>query len=137
MKRITPASSLFIVLCLVLITACDKVAPTFSKQPGDVVKTFYSAANEGKYSEVEEMISDNAKNILTGTIGQMTGGLKGFCDKSTRNGTLTKVEITKEDVRGEGATVFAKLVFKDGSSDNNDKTFLIKQNGAWKVNLEN
>jgi hypothetical protein len=46
-----------------------------------------------------------------------------------------RVDITKEVIRGEGATVTANIAFKDGSTRYNDKTHLIKEKGSWKIAL--
>ena len=51
------------------------------------------------------------------------------------SGSIIRVDITKEEIRGEGATVTANIAFKDGSTKNNDKTNLIKEKGSWKIAL--
>ncbi len=35
----------------------------------------------------------------------MQGGLKGVWDKTTREGTISRIEILSEGIRGEGAKV--------------------------------
>src|SRR5450759_772627 len=77
---------------------------------------FYLASNEGRYSEAEQMLSEDAKRAIKGDLGQLAGGFKSICDKNTRDGTITRVDIQKEEVRGEGATVVVKISFKDGTS---------------------
>jgi hypothetical protein len=102
------------------------------ESPSSVVKEFFALANEGKYTDAEKLLSTEFKGALNGVIGQMTGGIKGLCDDVTKNGTLTRVEVVSEEVRGEGATVIAKLHFKDGSTKE-DKTALRKENGKWRI----
>ena len=105
------------------------------KSPGDVVKAFYTAANEGEFSELEETISEATIIALKSHLGQLGGGIKGTCDRISRNGSIIRVEITKEEIRGQGATVTANISFKDGSTKSNDKTNLIKEKGSWKIAL--
>jgi hypothetical protein len=57
------------------------------------------------------------------------------CDRKSRNGSIIRVDITKEEIRGESATVTANIAFKNGSTKNNDKTHLIKEKGSWKIAL--
>lgn len=119
---------LLFIISLIFFIGCDS-----SKSPSDVVKDLYSAANEGKYSDAEKLFSQETLNAIKGLLGQMGGGLKGICDENTKNGSITRVEILKEEIRGEGATVIARIYFKDNTTKENDKTSLIKEKGIWKI----
>ena len=70
---------------------------------------------------------------MDGGIGAVLGGVKGTCDKSTGNGTMTSVEIRSEETRGEGATVVANVRLRNGGGFPYDRTELIKENGAWRI----
>lgn len=120
-----------LIVCISFI-ACKGTSP-FQKSPGDVVKAFYTAANEGRYSDAKALLSEGLKKIIDGDLGQANGGIKGACDDASKLGTITKVEILKQDIRGEGATVIATVFYKDGSKKNDDKTQLILENGSWKI----
>jgi len=124
-------NSLFatLVVFLTLLSGCG----LGQKSPSQVVKAFYEAANAARYSEVEQYIASDTLSLVKGTLGAFAGGLKGWCDLETKNGTLTKVDIIREEARGEGATVFARIHFKDGTTKENDKTQLIKEKGEWKI----
>jgi hypothetical protein len=115
---------------IVLAAGCSNLV---HKSPGEVVTRVYTACNEGKYSEAEGYFSSSLKSLINGQLGAMAGGMQGFCDDSTRKGTLQRVEILKVEVRGEGARVYYRLHFKDGSTKE-DHDDLIKENGAWKEN---
>ncbi len=135
MREVVAPGTLF--LMSVLLTACGSVPAPFQKSPGDVVRAFYLAANEGRYSEAEQMLSEDAKRAIKGDLGQLAGGFKSICDKNTRDGTITRVDIQKEEVRGEGANVVIKISFKDGSSKDGDRNSLIKEKGSWKLTIGN
>ena len=98
-------------------------------------RSFYMAANEGKYSEAEGMLAKDAKNTVDGALGQMGGGMKGACDKATKFGSITSIEPVSEEIRGEGATVVVNLHFKNGSTREKDKTGLVREGGSWRLTL--
>ncbi len=125
------ASCALLFMCASLIS-CKGVSP-FQKSPGEVVQAFYMAANEGRYSDAKALLSEDLKKTIDGDLGQLHGGIKGVCDKGTKNGTVTKVDIVKQDIRGEGATVTAAVFFKDGSKESEQISQLILESGSWKI----
>ncbi len=107
---------------------------SFHKSPSEVVKSVYAACNDGKYSEAEKYLSKDMTALVHGSLGASQGGMKRACDESTRDGKMTRVEILSERIRGDGATVMARIHFQDGSTKEEDKTELVKEEGAWKIN---
>jgi hypothetical protein len=130
-RTISSLSSAILVLASLSVIGC---VPS-QKSPGDVVKAYYSAANDRKFSEWEETISESSRGALKSHFGQLGGGIKGACARESRNGSIVRVEITREEIRGESATVSANISFKDGSTKSNDKINLIKEKGSWKIAL--
>ncbi len=98
-----------------------------SKSPGDAVKAAYMAANAGEYSEAEKYVSTDVLNAWA-----RSGGMKSEWDRITRDGTIDRIEILKEEIRGEGAKVSIRIHFKDGQTKNDNEP-LIKQSGEWKI----
>ncbi|MFL5513835.1 MAG: hypothetical protein ACJ8CN_15530, partial [Gemmatimonadales bacterium] len=82
-----------------------------TKSPSDVVSSAYMAANAGQYSEAEKYLSSEVLNAMKGSLGAMAGGMKAAWDETTRDGTIDKVEILNEEVRGEGAKVYFRIHF--------------------------
>ena len=100
--------------------------------PSKVVNAFFNAANKGQYTEAQSYFSSKVISFIGGAMG---GDLKGFCDKATRNRTVTKIEIESEQVRGEeDAVVMAVIFFKDGSTKREEGP-LLREGGAWKLAL--
>jgi hypothetical protein len=120
-----------LIICVLLLSCKDTSSP-FHKTPGDVVRAFYSAANAGRYSDAKELFSEDGRKLLDSDLVQLAGGIKGICDKGTKNGTIVKVDIVKEEIRGEGAHVSAAILFKDGSKNSDDYS-LIMEKGSWKL----
>src|ERR1700757_4418682 len=58
--------------------------------PGEVIKTFYSACNNGNYSVAERLLVPEANRVLTRHIGAVDGGLRGICDEETKQGPSSK-----------------------------------------------
>jgi len=103
--------------------------------PAEVVKAFYMAANEAKYSEAEGYLSSETKELMKSPLVALGGGLKATVDMATKNGTIERIEITGERIRGEGAMVYFTLYFEDGTQRSKAET-LIHEGGRWKITIE-
>ena len=100
--------------------------------PEQVLKAFYKAANQGKYEEAKQYLSQEGIRKIEGPLGVLLGGWKRIMDKYTRGGTLEKVEVYDLNIRGEGATSMIQKHFKDNSTQVLPVEF-IKENGNWKI----
>jgi hypothetical protein len=100
--------------------------------PGDVVKEIYAAGNDGRYSEVESLLSKAALDLNRTPAGAAVGGVKGIWDRETRNGTLVGATVIRETARGEGADVCIRFTFKDGKSIQVARP-LVREAGTWKI----
>ena len=96
--------------------------------PEGTVKSWFNAMNAGKHSDAITYLSPALKEFAN-----MDGG-KGMSDEMTQNGTMSKLEIVSSEVRGEGATVKARVHLKDGSVQDHDVS-LVKQDGKWKITM--
>lgn len=126
-----------VVLALVVTAACKQGLNSLEKSPGESLRSFYTACNEGRYSEAEPLLSESLRTLLKSTQAAQRGGLKTVCDRISRNGTLVKVEIVREAIRGEGAVVTANISFKDGTTNQGTQTDLIKEGSSWKIEITN
>jgi len=97
--------------------------------PSGVVKSALMKANAGKYSEAHEYLSSEMQKAFES--GEMK---KRLWDEITKQGTIKDIEILKEEVRGEGATVSFKITYKDGSVVESEES-LVKEGGKWKVSF--
>lgn len=104
------------------------------KTPSKVVFVSYMSANDGNYSEANKYFSLEVEKLFEGSYGALVGGKIGMWNKVTRNGTIAKIDNIKEIVRGEGATVTFKIIFKNGREKTVNE-MLIKENGQWKIAL--
>lgn len=113
----------------VLIAASVIMAGCFGGSgPTAAVKGWFNAMNEGKLQDAVGYLSGGLKEM-----SKMDGG-KSMSDEMTKQGTMTKLEIVSEEVRGEGATVKTRVHFKDGSVEDQTIT-LVQEDGKWKVTM--
>jgi hypothetical protein len=129
--RICHAIALLVIVTTAL-TGCGKAGSPFPKSPGEVVRAFYLAANDGKYSEAEALLAKEARDTVNGPLGQMDRGLKGICDNYTKNGNILAVDLLREDIRGEGATVIVSIRFKDGTVSSGIQEVILR-GGKWQL----
>ena len=115
----------------VITSGCNSIG---QKSPSEVVVAAYMAGNEGAYSEAEKYVSSEVISAMKSGLGALVGGLKGYWDETTRNGTIQKIEILTEKVRGEGANVSFRIHFKD-KIIKYDHELLIKEGGQWKISM--
>jgi len=132
MKKISQAMlAVTLIVIIIFFSGCSSVR---QKTPSEVVEVAYMAANDGKYSEVKKYMSSELTKALNSDLGAFMGGLKGAWDQVTHNGTIKKIQIQKEEMRGEGADVYFKIYFKDGKIKD-DKEELIKEDKKWKITI--
>jgi len=91
------------------------------------------ACNAGDYSKAEGFLSADTKKLIHGDLGAMAGGIKHVCDEASKGGMIDSIDVKSEKIRGEGATVIADIHFKDKSVKADDKSELVRENGAWKL----
>lgn len=121
MRKSIYVSCTILVALMVFFSGCGKIG---QKSPAETVKAFYMAANGAKYSE--------GKKYVTAEAFCWFGDIQVMMDHVSRNGKIKKIEILKEEIRGEGAKVEFILHFeKDKEKESLD---LIKEDGVWKIN---
>ena len=96
--------------------------------PSGTVEAWFDAMNAGKYSDSIEYLGPGLAEM-----GKFDGG-KSMADEMTHQGTMTKLDIISEEVRGEGATVKIRVHYKDGGVEDQDVS-LVKADGRWKVTM--
>lgn len=117
-------------MLVAVLAVLGELAPYGS--PAEVIKTFYSACNSGNYSVAEELLVPEANRAMTHGTGAVQGGLRGICDLETQGGHLTKVEILKEEVRGNLAQVRYMLYYADGSATEETQGLVVRH-WVWKI----
>ena len=110
MKR-TISSLPLAILILASLILIGRV-PSKKSPSGCCEGVLNTAANEGEFSELEETISEATIIALKSHLGQLGGGIKGTCDRISRNGSIIRVEITKEEIRGARCDCHCEHLFQ-------------------------
>ena len=122
-----------IVMAMVLLVACNGASgPSSGSSPEEVIKAFYKAANDGKYEDAKQYLSEQSLRTVEGPLGALLGGWKGIVDNYTRDGTLDRVGVSDVNVRGDGASCTVIKHFRGGSTERLDIDF-IREAGIWKI----
>lgn len=100
----------------------DGVPDADGKVPFEVLKAGIMAGNSGDYDAAAKWVSPTG----------MQGDNYMLWQKATNNGTVSKVEMTDEEYRGQEVAVGYILHFKDGSTKK-DRASMVKVDGRWKI----
>jgi hypothetical protein len=120
-------------VALIGFAFCTRSRNSRTLSPSDVVKTFYSACNEGRYADAEALITPESLKVLKSTFG-LSGGVKGYCDGATENGTLQSVEIVSQQLLGDASDIHLILHRKSGN-DQDIHESLIRSREVWKIQV--
>jgi hypothetical protein len=98
---------------------------------GDVVNETLMAANEGRYAEASQNLSEIRRSYQTGPSQE-----KALWDSITRNGTISKVVVLDEtkSVRLGSADVSIEIHYRDGSVIHTNEGCYF-EDGRWKLSL--
>ena len=99
--------------------------------PGNVVCLTFEAANAGKYEEAEKHLTAKALAQINGLMARLAGGHIKLWDGWTKNRTMARIEVLKEEIHGGEATVYYRFHFKDGTSKDDDDSLAL-EGGEWK-----
>ncbi len=126
-----------LVLLLSVMMAATLPGPSYGEanSPGDVVKTVYTLANQGRYDEVLKYWAQDFQFAMERCLGVITGGTKELLDKATKKGTIDQILITREEVLGKKARVHYLLRYRDGSEKVSVED-MVFEDKMWKVTFK-
>lgn len=102
----------------------------FGSSPASVVERFFKLVEAGKLSEATELLSKDAKSLLS--FGGEHQVLRSFSDEIKRNGGIKSFKVVQNDIRGELAQISYELTFGNGQVKK-DSEKLVKEEGKWKI----
>jgi len=124
-----------VLLALVIVIATlpqEKVTNALPHKltPSETIVSFNKAAKAGQIEETKKYV---ASDILTGFENGAFphyGSYGGFISEYKNN--TKSLKIVNEKIKGESATVNAKLTDHNGFEED-EEYMLIKENGKWKI----
>lgn len=97
--------------------------------PSEVVDKYWTLVGKGEYEKALQYVASEAQT-------QMMFGMS-MSQLSTMFGLrLTDVETLRQNISGDRATVRFYLRLSDGSTTDTDTIELVKENGRWKIGLQ-
>lgn len=125
---------LFLIAIILSSINCSK------QSPSEVLKTAYMTANEGRYEETEKHFSSAflalqkawEKSTKENWKLEWDASIKGMWEAITRNRTVKRIEIQKEEIKDDVAIIFFTLHFEDGSTEKMLE-LLPKEAGGWRI----
>jgi len=128
MKRRSASICLLAVGLALGLAGCGK-----RLSPSEVVTAMYDAANAKEYAKAKGLLTTEVKEKLNSRDARVMNVWRTTCDSNTMYGTITKVEIVDEKIKGDAATVTATIHYKKHPTKENDKTYLAKEKGRWRI----
>jgi hypothetical protein len=125
--------SILLRICCGLLLASSAGGCGRFKRPATVVQSLYLDCNNGEYPKARFLFKSDLRDEFDGALNSNGPGIKGACDRLTKGGTMSNVEIAAESVHGEKASVYANVRFTDDSERRAQRTDLIQEDGVWKV----
>jgi hypothetical protein len=125
--------SVFLIGLLMFSSAVVVVSQQPQRSPSDTVREFYKAMREKKYREAFDL--SIYKAAIDPLKPQEFEDLRPDFDKvalAVSEKMPTDVKITGEQISGDDATVFIKILDADGKEEL-EPTMLVKLNGGWVV----
>ena len=110
-----------LLLCLSIV-GCSS-----SNSPSGVVKDFYKYTADGKTNEAVALVTGKGQGLVAAFLPALTEDIK-------EKGGIKSIDIIKEEISGDTATVTLVLKFGNGSTKE-DSSELIKQDGKWKMHV--
>lgn len=101
-----------------------------SKGPGATVRAFYLHLGKGEIDAAQQLLSSKVAAQLG--AGKMRSVLESTARDIAKKQGISGVEVTREDVQGELASVTVLVTFGDRSTKTDDGK-LVKEEGQWKL----
>ena len=103
-----------------------------SSGPSKTVKDFYMACNAGDYTKAETYLASDVKSVISSGLGSAIGGTKTLCQLSTKDGTVSSIDVKSEQINGDSAQVTIVIHYKDNTTKE-DSGSLVKEKDGWKL----
>ena len=116
---------------MMLVPGCSSKPDT---GPVAALQEFYGHLNDGDYPEAMQLYDDKSRQVL---LDPNTGSKEAFSIWAlgeTKNGSVDKVRVVKQEAGDKNATLDYEVVYSDGSTAKHTVTLTL-ESGAWKLSL--
>jgi len=132
MRRLV-LTRLAVVLSVALLPHC---APgEVEGGPEDTVRTFYRHLNEESYDDAKRLYDDAVLQVLDDPESPEEG-FRAWVQQETKNGIVSKLDISKATVEESAATLEYAILYDDGTRERRSVT-LTRHDDRWKLGFIN
>jgi hypothetical protein len=101
--------------------------------PGDTVKRFFRAMDGGRIEDAIQTLDPGLRQNL-GDEKVRTVLAAQAEEMRRKHGGIASVQVEREEIRGDLATVQVLIRFKDGS-EKRDTEKLVRRDGRWRITM--
>ncbi len=116
---------------LLMGSGCLKASEQARAKPSEVLRLTYELANQHRYTDAETHLTKKALEQMHSVMARLAGGHEKLWDGWTKNGTIIRIDILKEDIQQDKATVRYKLHYQNSSVKEDEDDFVL-EDGQWK-----
>lgn len=116
--------AILLLACLFSSLACQWISPG----PARSVVKFYEALSRGNLEDAKQYLDTDSQSQIPAAL--LNTALVRQTEQINEHGGLASVQIAKEQINGDLATVEFVLRYKDGQSKE-DKEKLMRKNRKW------
>jgi len=129
MKKLTTVLGIVLISLMVFSTSCSSPS-----SPGDTVKAFSYAMEQGNVDEVISILASNEKDLTKEDREKLSALVASAKENIEENGGIKSIEILEETTNEDGinAKVKYETTYGDGKTEKVE-TKLIMLDGSWKV----
>lgn len=126
---------ILVITSLCLCSCAGQSAPIVEPlvdSPSNVVREFMRLANAGKSFDAAKLLDDGTSKFL-----EIFEALAPLINDWTKRGTVADFAVFREVIEGQKAVVYARIVYEDATTVENDRTLLVLRDGRWKITIYN
>lgn len=105
-----------------------------AESPSETLKSAYLAANKYDFAKVETYLASEAQAKLKTLPETSLFMIREGWLEITRNGRIQAIDLLKEDIKGNTATVALRLHYKNGSTADYEDIVTMEASG-WKISI--
>jgi hypothetical protein len=126
MKRLILSVSI-----LAAIAGCSRASST----PAGVVEDFMRKMESGNCSGIGDALSASSKSVAGPKLEQACAAAGEMRKADPKAKTISSIKVLESTENGDRATVRLEATYSDGTKDGGEPITVVRENGAWKIDL--
>lgn len=126
MKRL-----IFTVSLVAAVAGCSRASST----PAGVVEDFMRRMENGNCSGIGDSLAASSKSVAGPKLEQACAAAGEMRKADPKAKTVSSVNVLEATENGDRATVRLEAVYSDGTKSGGEPIVVVRENGAWKIDL--